>query len=218
MGKTLQFPKSRSKRVRALVKSEGNRLFLSMSLFSLILVAVVSNDQLMKSQRPIYLVSDNVHSLDQAEKLQRAIANAQPVNTFRDLEWEHSLAKKLGKTADRSPASISSNVTLMDELKYGPLAGKYAIRTMAAQDMVSEIEYISGDETTDSPVRISDAKSFLMKYKNLMAIAYANAELSYTADGQEVWQLVDADSAPVGRAKMSYDNKGNFVSVKFEKL
>lgn len=219
MGKTLQFPESRTKRVRALVKSEANRLFLSMSLFSLILVAVFSNENMMRDQRPIYLVSGNEHNPQQIEQLNRAIASAQPINSFRDLEWEHKLAQKLG-TNERSPASISQNITLMDDLKYGPLAGKYMIRTTASRDLaqVSEIEYVRNDEVTDSPIHLADSKTFLMKYRELMAITYSNAELSYQSDGQEVWQLTDRNQNLVGRAKMSYDDKGNFVAIKFEKL
>ncbi len=223
MGKTLQFPQARSKRVRALVKTEANRLFLSMSLFSLILVAVFSSEQMVKMQRPIYIVSDNgvaqeVRGIAATGKAVELVER--PSTDFRDLEWEHSLAERLGQKSERSPASISQNITLMDDMKYGPLAGKYAIRTMAKQDMsqISEIEYVSSDETTDSPIRLADSKTFLMKYRELMTIAYSNAELSYTSDGQEVWQLIDGKQNPVGRAKMSYDLKGNFVSVKFEKL
>jgi len=78
MKKVIPFPQARSKRVKALMKTEAQRLFLSMSLFSLILVAVFSNDHLMSSQRPVYLISDNTNPLN-VERLNRAIASAQPV-------------------------------------------------------------------------------------------------------------------------------------------
>lgn len=218
MRTVLQFPQGRSKRVRALMKSDAQRLFLSMSLMSLILVAVFANEQMVSNQRPIYLVSDNTNG---AAQLNRAIASAQPIQAFRDVEWEHSLAQRLGnKASDRNPASISQHVTMMDDLKYGPLAGKYLIRTLASQDLakVNEIEYVDSNEITDSPIRLRDSKTFLMKYRGLMSVPYVNAELAYQSEGQEVWQLVDQQSQLVGRAKLSFDSHGNFLSMKFEKL
>lgn len=222
MRKVLQFPQSRSKRARALMKSDAQRLFLSMSLFSLILVAVFSNEQMTAGQRPIYIISDNAHNPEQIDKLNRAIASAQPIQAFRDVEWEHSLAERLGKSADRAPASISQQVTQLDELKYGPLAGKYLIRTLASQDQkvadgVQEISYVDSDEVTAKPIRLHDSKAFLMKYRGLMAVHYTNAELAYQSDGQEVWQLTDRQQQLVGRAKISYDSSGNFLGMKFER-
>ncbi|PWU18484.1 MAG: hypothetical protein C5B49_07110 [Bdellovibrio sp.] len=226
MRKILPFPKERSQRARALIKSEAQRLFLSMSLLSLILVAVYSTDHMMKSQRPVYLIatqeSGSLSGPGSEEKLNRTVANFQPTEVFRDLDWERRLAERLGQNdSERAPASISQRVTLMDELKYGPLAGKYLIRASAndAKEVkmdVAEIKYVESDEVSDQPIRISDAKAFLMKYRSLMKVPFANVELSYKSDGQEVWQLLDSHQAPMGRAKLTFDDQGRFVRMSLE--
>lgn len=223
MRKVLQFPKARSKRAIALQKVEAQRFFLGMSLFSLTLVAVFANEQIMKVERPAYVVS-NEYDATGNSKFARAIASAQPVHVFRDLEWEHQLAKRLGSTtidSGRSPASISSRVTLMDDLKYGPLAGKYSIRSIASENSenrVNEIEYIQSDEVTDRPVRLTDTRNFLMKYKSLMKVQYSNAELAYQTEKEEVWQLFDGGQNMVGRAHVALDSNGQLLSMRVDDL
>lgn len=215
MKKVIPFPKEKSKRVWALKKLEGQRLFLSMSLFSLILVAVFANEQMMREQRPVYVVT-NMQGPDRLDALNRAIASAQPVNVFRDLEWEHQLAQRLGApNADRQPASVSQKVTLMDDLRYGPLAGKYRIRSIdsVGAPKVAEIEYIDSAEITDHPIHLSDAQAFLMKYRSLMKVEYAQAKLAYQADGQQSWQLIGHDQQLVGRAEIKYDSEGHFLGL-----
>lgn len=199
----------------ALKKLEGQRLFLSLSLFSLILVAVFANEQMMRQERPHY-VTTNMQGPDRLDALNRAIASAQPVNVFRDLEWEHQLAQRLGKEkTDRQPASVSQKVTLMDDLRYGPLAGKYRIRSIQSVDdtKVTEIEYIDSAEITDQPIHLSDAQAFLMKYRSLMKVDYAQAKLAYQADGKQSWQLIGQDQQLVGRAEMKYDSEGHFLGL-----
>ena len=218
MKKLLQFPKEKSKRAWALKKAEGQRLFLSMSLFSLILVAVFANEQMVRTERPIYLVSGNTQGPDRLDALNRAIASAQPVNVFRDLEWEHQLAKKLGREIEdgRQPASISQKITLMDDLRYGPLAGKYRI-IASEQAGVAEIEYVDSSEITDKPVQIGDAASFLSKYRSLMGGGFETAALSYQGQGREEYQLLGADQNPVGRASVEFDGEGNLLKLSIQK-
>lgn len=221
MRKVLQFPKARSKRALALQKLEAQRFFLGMSLFSLTLMAVFANEQLVKADRPVYVVT-NEFNPQSASQFERAIASVQPVHVFRDLEWEHQLAKKLGSsTLGRSPASIASRVTLMDDLRYGPLAGKYSIRSIAsegADSKVNEIEYVQSDEVTDKPIRLQDTRVFLMKYKALMKVEYSNAELAYQTDKEEIWQLFDSRQNVIGRAHVSLDGQGQLLGLKVENL
>lgn len=219
MKKVIQFPKEKSKRVWALKKLEAQRLFLSMSLFSLILVAVFANEQIMRTERPVYVVT-NMQGPDRLDALNRAIASAQPLNVFRDLEWEHQLAERLGQGSnDRQPASVSQKVTLMDDLKYGPLAGKYRIRSIdsVGTPLVAEIEYVDSNEITDSPIHLTDAEAFLMKYRALMNVEFNQAKLAYQADGQQSWQLIGQDQQLVGRANFKYDSDGHFLGMAIER-
>lgn len=223
MKKVIPFPKEKSKRVWALKKLEGQRLILSMSLFSLVLVAIFANEQILRSERPLYVVT-NMQSPSRLDDLNRAIASAQPVNVFRDLEWEHQLAKRLSQESGaegkslRQPASVSQKVTLMDDLRYGPLAGKYRIRSIdsVGTPRVAGIEYMDSNEVTDQPIRLLDAQEFLMKYRTLMNVEFERAGLSYQTDGQEEWQLFDQDQKMVGRAQFKYDSQGYFLGLSIQ--
>lgn len=216
----LQFPKEKSKRVQRLKKAEGQKLFLTLSLMSFILVAVLSNEHLMKQQRPVYLISDNsTHSIDQVN---RAIASAQPMNLFRDVEWEHDLAKRLAAKEDRQPASTPQKVTLFDELRYGVLAGKY--RIISARDLdakgpqVKEVEYIDSQELADRPVQISDRREFLKSYGQLLPVQFAQATLAQTKDGVETWNLVSSEGKTVGEVQMRFDEAKHFLGLKVQPL
>lgn len=219
----LQFPKEKSKRVQQLKKAEGQRLFLMLSLFSFILVAVLSNEQLLKSQRPIYLISDNSsHSL---ERVNRAIASAQPLNLFRDVEWEHSLAKRLAGE-NRLPASAPQAVTLFDQLRYGLLAGKYRISSASGSvsgseakgPQVKEVEYIDSQELADRPVQIADRREFLASYGQLLPVQFQTANLASTKDGVETWKLVSAEGHTVGEVQMRFDEAKRFLGLKVQSL
>ena len=220
MKKVIQFPKEKSKRVWALKKLEGQRLFLTMSLFSLMLVAIFANEQMMRNERPVYVVT-NTEGPGRLDALNRAIASAQPINVFRDLEWEHQLAKRLGKDSDdsRKPASVSEKLTLMDDLRYGPLAGKYRIRSIdsVGAPRVAEIEYVDSSEITDQPIHLQDTESFLMKYRELINVEYSRAGLAYQTEGQETWQLFDQEQKLVGRAHVKMDSQGHFLGLQFER-
>ncbi len=216
MNRVLPFPKEKSKRVRDRKRIEGQRLILILSLCSFILVAVFTNEQLMKNNRPIYLIADNSsHGLEQVN---RAIASAQPMNMFRDVEWEHELAKRLADKADRQPASISTKPTLLDHLRYGELAGKYHILSSGDSSQVAEVEYIDSTEISDRPVRIKDREGFLLKYGKLLPIEFTKTALVETKDLVETWSLISGQGKTVGKAKLRFDESGQFLGLKVQEM
>lgn len=221
MNQVLPFPKEKSKRVRQQNKAEGQRLFLTLSLFSFILVAVFSNEQVMKNQRPVYLISDN--SPRSIEQINRAIASAQPMNLFRDVEWEHQLAKRLADEADRAPASTAQKVTLMDHLRYGVLAGKYHIISSGSELhsstlKVREVEYVDSLEIADRPVRIQDHEGFLMEYRSLLPVEFKKTALAESKNGVETWSLISDRGEVVGTASLRFDDDGHFLGMKVQSL
>lgn len=217
MKKVLEFPAAKSENARAFMKADAQRLFLSMSLLSLILVAVISSDHLMRAQRPVYFVSDNIHDPRVQQEMGRMIAEAQPINLLRDLEWEHSLARRLNTTEERLPAAVAQKITLLDDMKYGVLAGRYAVKSSGEGKLVDEIRFDSS-VVSDRPILLNDAQNFLTKYRALMAIPYVQVELSSRQDGEQVWHLLNGEKQVVGRARVSFDGQGLFVSAKIESL
>ena len=221
MNQILPFPKEKVKRVQQLRKAEGQRLFLIVSLFSFVLVAVLANEQVMKNQRPTYLISDN--SERSIEQVNRAIASAQPLNLFRDVQWEHELASRLAQKEGRMPASMAQKVTALDHLRYGELAGKYRITSVGSESeptglKVKEIEYIDSAEITDRPVQISDHKNFLMEYSTLLPVFFKQTTLATSKDGLETWELLSDEGRVVGEASLRFDEGGRFLKMTVQSL
>lgn len=221
MSQILQFPKDKSKRVRAQRKADGQKWFLTLSLFSFILVAVFSNEQMMKNQRPVYLISDN--SPRSLEQVNRAIASAQPLNLFRDVEWEHSLAKRLGEKdeSNRMPASTAQKISLLDQLRYGVLAGKYRLISSGSELQpdnmkLREIEYVESLEIADRPVQIEDHQKFLKQYGSLLPTGFSKSVLAKNERGEETWHLLSESGQIVGRATMRFDDGGHFLGLKVQ--
>ena len=221
MNQILPFPKEKVKRVQQLRKAEGQRLFLIVSLFSFVLVAVLANEQVMKNQRPTYLISDN--SERGIEQVNRAIASAQPLNLFRDVQWEHELASRLSKKEERMPASLAQKVTAMDHLRYGALAGKYRITSVGSELepatlRVKEIEYIDSAEINDRPVQISDHKGFLIENASLLPVNFKQTTLATSQDGLETWVLLSDEGRVVGEAALRFDEGGRFLKMSVQSL
>lgn len=221
MNGVIEFPKHKSRRVITEQKVNAQKAFLTLSVFVFIMVAVMSNEQVTKNQRPVYLISDN--SNVNLANLNRAIASAQPVNMFRDIQWEHDLAKRLAEQSglERTPAAIhSGDPSDMDQFRFGLLAGKYRIK--ANQDankfghQIQEIEYIDSVEISDRPVQIDDRKSFLLENRSLMAVAFDSASLKSQAGDQEIWILKSASGQTVGEALVYINEDNRFLGLKVQ--
>lgn len=206
----LNFPKSKTTRVLNYQKSESRQILGALSLVSLVLIAVFANDQIVKTQRPVYVVSDNTDA-STLRDLNRAIASSRPMNPLRDLEWEHQLAKKL-QTEDRTPASFGRHVSSMDQIRFGVLAGKYRVSTDAGEKL-KEIDYISSLEADEHP-QFLDRESFLRKYKESMPLAYSTFEFSGLDGTTEVYKLKDVKDQVIGLAQFTLDDQGRFLTFK----
>ncbi len=230
MKNVISLPSRKMKGTDGLQKSEAKQVLLSLSVICLIVSAVMINDSTVRSQRPIYIISDN--QLD-TEKLNRAIASAENSTSFRDIEWEHKLARQLAKenttakmpnattdtitdtTTERAPSSVGSAVLKIDELRYGALAGKYSMVNEAQNPkLFSRIEYVASNDVADRPIFL-DRKSFLKNYKELLSVAFEKFELidKDKLAGKEVYRLFDANSHPVGEASFELDTDERLISM-----
>jgi hypothetical protein len=209
----ISFPKAKTARVLSYQKSESRQILGALSLVSLVLVAIFANDQLTKTQRPIYIVSDNQSGTSISE-LNRAIASSRPMNPLRDLEWEHKLAKKLGHATDeeRAPASFGRQVSGLDQIRFGVLAGKYRV-SADASDKLKEIDYVASLEADEHPQYI-DRESFLRKYRESMPLAYHTFEFKGINGTTEVYSLKDSGDQVLGLAQFTLDDQGRFLSFK----
>lgn len=208
--KVIQFPKRKSKGAEIYRKAEAKQIFLSLSIVALVVASVMVNDNVTSREKPVYIVSDNSRQLDQ---INRAIASARPHNPMSDIEWEHSLAKKLGNEPEvtlRYPASVAKKLTLLDQLRYGPLAGKY--RIVNVDFRVEQIQYVESLDTGDQPVKINP-EQFLKEYGEVLAIPFAKSEAYSVTPQGAVYRLFTADGQPVGLAKFQFDAEENFIGL-----
>lgn len=217
--KVVNFPKEKSKRARAYMKAEAKQVLMSLSLVSLFVGVILINDTVTRERTPIYIVSDNQ---SQSSDLNRAIASARPMNLFRDIEWEHDLAQKLGQEPaidERVPASVSRNLSSLDQLRYGPLAGKYSVVNRLFKDdpKILEITYVDSYDVSDRPVFLNP-EDFLTQYKDLVAVPFETYSLQEKSQSAETFRLLDKTQKPTGTAVFQMDEDGRLLSVRFSSL
>jgi hypothetical protein len=212
----LDFPKNRSQRAEKAKRAEARQAVLSLSIISLIMGAVLLNDALVARQRPTYLVSDNM-SPTRLQQLNRAIASAQPMNPFRDLEWEKRMAEKLAARSPqdaRTPASVSRHISALDDLRYGFLAGNYRLVDEQGEKHagINEIEYVDPVDVTSKPVFI-EPEIFLQKYGALLAVDFDKYKPTVQENSTKEYELMK-DEKVVGRARFQLDGDGKFLRLK----
>jgi hypothetical protein len=217
MKKILPFPEKKMKRQKRLQRAETRTAVISLSVASLLLGAVLLNDQLARSGKSSYLISDNSHGI---QELNRAIASATPMNPFRDLEWEKQLADKLARNrafpAGREPSSIGHSVTSIDQLRFGTLAGKYRLedQTVESSVKIKQIDYVKSDDVSDRAVFVNP-EMFLKDYGSLLAVPFTFFDWANPGQNDiREYRLMDSDKKVIGRAAFVFDDEGRFISLK----
>lgn len=221
MNNVISFPEKKMKKVKKFQKIEAKRAIASFSVVTLIMGALVLNETYSRSVRPIYVISDNGSRI---ETLNRAIASAEPMNPFRDLEWEQSLAKKLGQSPGaqteardtRIPASVGHGVSSLDQLRFGLLEGKYHLldQTEDASTKINEIEFIESLEANDRRVQL-DPVQFLTKYGNLLSVKFdAFDKANPNQTNVREYRLLNGQKKVVGMAAFVIDDRDRFISLK----
>jgi hypothetical protein len=215
MKNVITFPERRSRQTRREQKASVQTALWSLSLVSFMMGALLVNDTVRRSNAPQYLVSDNFQSQD-LQRLNRAIASAQPVNPFRDREWEAKIAQRLSQQ-DRTPASVGKVVSSLDQLRFGPLAGKYRLMDLPGQQesRLQEISYVESVEAQDRPVYLEPSQ-FLQDYGGLLSIpfAYFDRANHISQDQVREYRLLNAEKQVVGIAAFVMDDEGRFLSLK----
>ncbi len=212
------FPKRRSKNVENFAVAEAKQVFVSLSLVALVVASVIVNDQVLKEEKPLYLVSDNP---SQTLELNRAIASARPFNPFQEVKWEHDLAKKLADEPEvvlRYPASLAKKISALDQLRFGHLAGKYSILNVPVKSStgvdyaVEQISFIESQDTGDEPVSLSPTE-FFAKYGSILSVSFASYKMASKSEGQQIFELLNADKKSVGEVIFRTDEKDQFMGL-----
>ena len=208
MGKLILFPRRQSNKVTVLQKREARRLALSLSVLSVLVLAVTLNERLHEDGRPQYIVAGS-----KIEQLNRAIASAHPADMVESIRAEHELVDKINQI-ERVPASIGINPSKNDQFRYGSLEGKYRINESASK--ISEVEYVDSVDITDRPVLVRDSQQFLMENRDLFMVPFAKAEIDKKSAKGEIFRLFDSQGLAVGRASFEFDSSGHLLSLKVQ--
>jgi hypothetical protein len=213
MKNVISFPEKKMTRVKRRHRLEARNAVLTLSAASFLMIALFANNSLSRQPGPMYIVSDN--NTSNIANLNRAIASAQPMNVFRDLEWEKKMSEKLGQAA-REPAAYGKAASATDQLRFGALAGKYFFSQK--DDMkLSEIRYVDSRDVGDRPV-FMDPDTFLKAYGNLLVVEFENYSKveseTPTAANTQAFALFGPDKRLVGTASFVLDEDGRFLSLR----
>lgn len=188
----IQFPKEQAVRVRLQERNTQRRSVLALSILSVLMLSVISNQWLTKS-------SEQTRSRGIASIGEVAVSN---------VKWEHELANTLSNAKGLS-GTLAERVSLRDELVFGELEGRYGVRIKDGR--VESLEYTAREGET--ALNLKNRAAFLMKYRSVLSVSFDQAGLASSAPGVETWNLMTSDKTIVGTAKFTLDNSGNVTSI-----
>lgn len=151
----------------------------------------------------------------------RGIASIAPDHITDISQWDSSLLKKMAEKAERKMASFATKATALEQLRFGVLEGKYAIRLNEGK--VTEINYQEmAQGSGDRPKYIESKDEFLNEFKDVVKPEFTAANLvsEKIENGNivEVYRLVGSKSSPVAEAHFVSDQYGRLMSLKIQEL
>lgn len=193
----IPFPKEQTTRARLRERASHQKAVMALSILSILMVSVLSNQWLTKPQQ---------------ESAGRGIASFSSLSPQSDLKWEHRMARELSE-AKGLEAHLAERPSLREELVFGALGGRYALRTR--DEKIVSIEYIQNGRWT-GPIAVKDRAALLSQYRDVFAVSFNEVGRVSQSDNAEVWSLIAADKTIVGSAKVQMDAEGRLVSLTFE--
>lgn len=189
-------------RAEGLMELKNKRIAISASIISIAVLVTIANSKL----------------LSQKESHGRMIASVHETLTSSNSQWYQSLSKKLAKEPQRGLASIGKTPSPMDQLRFGFLEGKYALRF--EEGSLAEIEFYKSSDM--KPRIIANKEEFLNDYKDLLKLPYNSVEklTEYNVEGvkEEVYALKGEDKKVMAKAYFGLDQEsGRFLSLKIER-
>lgn len=150
--------------------TELRQAICGLFLLALVVGIVALNDGVLGKQRESFISARNDRS--PLEKLNRAIASAQPKEAFTDVNEEHALGEML--TEKRDPASFGRAPSAVDRTIYKVFSQNYAVvrEKVDGQNKVLELRFEDNMESPTRPMNISNVTEFLEKYKKVWAISF----------------------------------------------
>lgn len=169
----------------------------------------------------LFVTLINLMTLSQNETVSetRNPAAVVPMIDDNDISnWNPSLFSRLTINNGRNTASFSHLADELEQLQFGALEGKYALKLDSGK--VSEITYQESAGASDRPKYLKSKEEFLKTYRTSLLPNFATATRfeQKINDDQivESYQLLDESSTPVAIARFTSDKFGRFMKLKFE--
>lgn len=145
----------------------------------------------------------------------RGIASIHDTKDSVVAKWDNSFLKKLANKNNRETASVSVAPTALDQLKFGLLEGKYAVKLEDGK--VKEISFQEAINESDRPKYINSKESFLLEYRAALGTDFqiASQVEQKVQDGKivEVYQLLGSKSDLVAKVKFVSDQFGRLLNL-----
>lgn len=141
-----------------------------------------------------------------------------------DFQWQYDLAQRLSKEVKHDLASLGTRPNEVDQLRFGLLEGKYALRF--ENGGLKEIEFIEQDSEV-KPKYIGDKENFIANNKNLLKVTFKEIKKAETrnvanalANNEtiEVYEMLDDHNKVQSRAEFKNDTLGRMLSFKVEQV
>ncbi len=205
MTERIQEPDARErlKSLKVRFDLEHAKIALSTSLLSVVVLVTLANRNLMNNPVP------------EEVKQTRGIAS---VSTGTS-ESEDSLVRTLAKH-DLDSQAMGRKPSSIEELAFGQLEGKYAVRL--ANGKLAELEFSDVTSQGDRPKHIDDRGNFLDSHRDLMPVSFDKSiKIDSVAQGDatlETYQLIDGVSRPVANVEFKLDAAGRMLSMRVAQL
>jgi hypothetical protein len=179
---------------------EHRKIAIAASLVSILVVVTLANNS---------LDSFRAKSVDKG----RGIANTEsPALNPESIRWEHRLAKDLATNKVHAQAQMGQPPSMLDELRFGVLEGKYAV--VIGNGRINKIEFLSDGSRKPKAIQHSE---FFNNYKALLGISDIQTQkLSEKVVGNQVemkYQIRDKDLMTQAEVIITNDAYGRLIKM-----
>jgi len=206
--KVINHPKVETSNEKETFFSGPHKKYL-VSLGSVVLVAIAFNTLNLSD----YMTKE--------ERSSRALASLS--DTFekpRNDEYEKKLAEKLATEVSRTPASIGTQPSKIDQFEHGFLASKYSLKKY--QQKIQEITF-DVQRSNSQPEIVSNREDFLLKRQELWPVQFASIlknSREVNKEDQKVYEtytLMSKDQIKVGTVEFELDAYGRLYKMNLSK-
>jgi hypothetical protein len=156
------------------------------------------------------------------EMRSRGIASVNPKVEASAMSPESSqeLIQKMEHDVTRSAASLGTSPSLLDQMRFGLLEGKYLVK-LSTDQQVESVEFISFNAQEDRPKYLKEKEKFLSVYMELLGQKGAEVgDFHQSIDGDILktdYTLLDQTKKQVSMVRFQDDSYGRLIRIDVER-